>query len=303
MHQENGPTNSSRNHEDTSNNNINSEVANAVANVLHDHNALDRTFAPPHYAYDDGERAVFHPNKTFAPEHYLDYGGAQNNRNVVFDESANKTFAPMNNMAIDEDTPCDPNETFCPPNNLFDDTDGMIRRRRPVDVRVWNDPTTGQSISTENNGNIQKNILITTTHYDTPKSSKRKWPVEDRSSSEPRGPVSALVDMIANPNFPESAKYGVLISVDELLLRNAASPLPLIQEIICKELAYLMRKNRDSNQDMVKRILSIVRQISAYSPEGKRLVHDSCGDLLQKLSDQCTIVYQANELLAQLNQW
>jgi hypothetical protein len=106
--------------------------------------------------------------------------------------------------------------------------------------------------------------------------------------------------MIANPKLAESVKYGILVSVDELLLSNAATPLPLIQETICMELVHLMSNNSlesSDHQDMVKRILSIVGKISAYSPEGKLLVQNWFSGPLQKMS---SIANQATELLAQL---
>jgi hypothetical protein len=321
---------SSDNEEDSNNNAENSmimnpEVANADwdASVLHDRGPNDQTFAPPNVGGD-----LDHPlrlndsfyNQTFAPQAYSSFhqGDARTNRNVTFDGSANKSFAPTKNTVRPpryEGTQCDPNATFCPAapqSYVLDDPEGKILadilKRHPAvanNIEVWNDPTTGQSMSSE------KNYMPTherrfSTVYDTPKASKKRkrssGSVEHNSviRSEPRDSLYALAQMIANPKLAESVKYGILVSVDELLLSNAATPLPLIQETICMELVHLMSNNSlesSDHQDMVKRILSIVGKISAYSPEGKLLVQNWFSGPLQKMS---SIANQATELLAQL---
>lgn len=144
---------------------------------------------------------------------------------------------------------------------------------------------------------------------DTPRSyPKRRRLVDSFSqSTDPLPPWgSDPIEIIAktivtNSKMPMKDKAGIVLAILELL-KSCPSGLVriIIRQDFCKELGKILEYclQDSSEPKFFQAVLRVVNMIANENETGKDLIHRYCGGSLRKISEQCSIMKLANDVLS-----
>lgn len=107
--------------------------------------------------------------------------------------------------------------------------------------------------------------------------------------------------IVSNPHMPTKDKAGIVLAILELL-RNCPSGMVkiIIRQDFCKELGKILAHCLDDNSQpkFFQAVLQVVNLIANENQTGKDMIQRYCGGSLRKISEQCSIMKLANDVLS-----